>query len=845
MAGALGAWAALSHPSSPERDRWQCELLAAEDPRRRTCGLDHATRGTLPHRIECGNLTFPCNVDHANAYRARFLAGAMPCCPTPPHCHSPACAGVITQGLAANAKAWSNMPLSFIASSSIMMNHALSPKVQDTHLMMLGQPSAKTLAGSVAADSDTTLAPEAPEINQLARHLFAPEAPEPPTIGHEAAALHTIPANVAMRRAHSVPKNEPMPVFLNPLNLKAAMLLEPGYLVGARKREQLEKEAAERELELSLMRTHGEQHRTGSHDHDRGPVRKFQQAFIDFMGRLLGISRNQSRPTATDPAKRVPPRAELRAGTQPDRDSSHADPTVVLHTTAEGEASRPGKGVRPDGSLQPEALHASLRVPDNQKLTLTALPKDRPRTSSSSVTRFTPGSDEHHCSQTDAVDNFAFLTRQDVWPAYHGFGGSFEADLQKYTDLLGCKDNSTGACPYHAFDVFLDVGASTGEATESILKRHVARDFILVEANSDLVQRRLQPRWGSPDFVGQFLDAYASNGAAVRRRPDSPRPRFDVVEAAASRAAGHEIDMCVIEPAFGQGPRGQAGCLSNTTTVDAVLQSKLSPSFRSVYETAQSMLVRVSTEGMDGLVLQGMRDLLQARRGQYADGRPRYLVNVLQFEYNPALMRLVRGREGLALSEYSLRNVTKLLEQQGFETFLVGPRYLPLSHGAWDDRFEEFTGDARNNDGIRKSYPGFHSLICAWCESLGERNVTSMTSDVLAIRADSPRASYLKRGLGACAESRDFDPADSQYEHWGEIAQAPAGVQAAETPQASVIRAGSYKRGSTQRLPDTESSSSHAHVLVAADGTSSDASPEAQQRRRPRLRWDSSFALPY
>ena len=135
--------------------------------------------------------------------------------------------------------------------------------------------------------------------------------------------------------------------------------------------------------------------------------------------------------------------------------------------------------------------------------------------------------------------------------------------------------------------------------------------------------------------------------------------------------------------------------------------------------------------------------------------------------------------------------------------------------------------------------------MLAWCESLGERNVTSMTSDVLAIRADSPRASYLKRGLGACAESRDFDPADSQYEHWGEIAQAPAGVQAAETPQASVIRAGSYKRGSTQRLPDTESSSSHAHVLVAADGTSSDASPEAQQRRRPRLRWDSSFALPY
>ena len=105
------------------------------------------------------------------------------------------------------------------------------------------------------------------------------------------------------------------------------------------------------------------------------------------------------------------------------------------------------------------------------------------------------------------------------------------------------------------------------------------------------------------------------------------------------------------------------------------------------------------------------------------------------------------------MSLYSLKNVTAMLEQQGFETFLVGPRYLPLSHGAWDDRIEAFTGDPRNNDGMRKAYPGFHSLICAWCESLGQRNITSATSEILAIRSDYPRAAHMKRGLGACEQA--------------------------------------------------------------------------------------------
>ena len=505
------------------------------------------------------------------------------------------------------------------------------------------------------------------------------------------------------------------------------------------------------------------------------------------------------------------------------------------------EPSRAGKGVRSDAALQPETLRPASRVPDKHSLTLTALPEEPHH--SSSAAPLSRGSGDDQCSQRSAADKFAFLTRQDVWPVYHGFGGSFEADLQKYTDLLGCRDNSTGACPYHPFDLFLDVGASTGEATENMLKRHLARDYILVEANAELVQNRLQTRWGNRDFVSKFLSALASKGPAVRRRPDAPRPRFSIIEATASAAsrAADEVDMCVVEPAFGQGPRGQAGCLSRTTTVDAVLQSQLPQAFGGILSAAESMLVRVSTEGMDGLVLQGMQELLQTRRGQYADGRPRHLVNLIQFEYNPALWRMVRAREGLPPLLYSLKNVTAMLEQQGFETFLVGPRYLPLSHGAWDDRIEAFTGDPRNNDGMRKPYPGFHSLICAWCESLGQRNITSSTSEILAIRSDYPRAARMKRGLGACEESREFEPSDPQNEQW-----AGQGVEASRSPAesrpTSMIQASSARRQtqSLQQLPN--SASSFSHVLAASgDGSST----RQYQRRRPRLRWGASAVLPY
>ena len=694
----------------------------------------------------------------------------------------------------------------------------------------LAQPSANS-GGRGAVGGQAILAPE---INPSVRHLLAPEVPEP----RAAAPVHVL-GNVSMRRARPPPEPEPRPWFFTPISLKAALLMEPGYLVGAAKREQLAAQASERELEVDLIsrRRTGEQAMVQKRTGARGPVRKFQQAFVDFMSRILGYAPAAHSGVVGPVHGSLHEHGSLhRRG---EAGSSHT--IVVLDTTPLSEPSRSGKGARPDAALQPEMLRTTLRVPDKHSVTLTALPEEPRGPSSPALLSRSSSGGEHHCSQRSAADNFAFLTRQDVWPVYHGFGGSFEADLQKYTDLLGCRDNSTGACPYHPFDLFLDVGASTGEATENMLKRHLARDYILVEANGELVQNRLQPRWGNRDFVGKFLNALSSKGPAVRRRPDAPRPRFSIIEATASRAAD-QVDMCVVEPAFGQGPGGQAGCLSRTTTLDAVLQTKLTPAFRDIFGAAESMLVRVSTEGMDGLVLQGMQELLQTRRGQYANGQSRYLVNMIQFEYNPSLWRLVRAREGFPPSLYSLKNVTALLEQQGFETFLVGPRYLPLSHGAWDDRIEAFTGDPRNNDGMRKSYPGFHSLICAWCESLGQRNVTSATSEILAIRSNFPRATYMKRGLGACEESREFDPADPQNERGVETARppTPSSRSSAELRPTSMIQASSASP-QAQHLPNTASSSSSAHVLVDAG----DESSIGRQRRRSRLRWDSSAVLPY
>jgi hypothetical protein len=72
------------------------------------------------------------------------------------------------------------------------------------------------------------------------------------------------------------------------------------------------------------------------------------------------------------------------------------------------------------------------------------------------------------------------MKQEDTWPAYHGWGGSFELDTLKLLDVLSCKGAD---CPEHTFDLALDLGANTGYYTEKLTTRDFAKNYVLVEAH--------------------------------------------------------------------------------------------------------------------------------------------------------------------------------------------------------------------------------------------------------------------------------------------------------------------------------------------------------------------------
>jgi len=201
-----------------------------------------------------------------------------------------------------------------------------------------------------------------------------------------------------------------------------------------------------------------------------------------------------------------------------------------------------------------------------------------------------------------------------------------------------------------------------------------------------------------------------------------------------------------------------AHCTVPIASVDSLIPSKLTSTLQDNFKDASSAFIKIDTEGMDELVIRGMSSLLQEQRGTYEDGSPRYLVNFFQFEYSPLLMSLAKEREGF--HEYDLKTVTAFLESIGFESFLIGPRYLPLSNGSWHDDFRTFTEDPRNNDGKKDTYPDFAGVCGDWC---GEIEGPSFTADIFVIRSSHPKATEIKVALGACQESKDFDIKDPQY----------------------------------------------------------------------------------
>jgi FkbM family methyltransferase len=335
----------------------------------------------------------------------------------------------------------------------------------------------------------------------------------------------------------------------------------------------------------------------------------------------------------------------------------------------------------------------------------------------------------------------------DSWPAYHGWGGSFELDTLKFVDaLVICNDGEY--CPEKPFDLVFDLGANTGYYTEKLTVRNFAQNYILVEANPHTSQVLLD-RWGNLDWK----QAWFTQQVPLK---GSQFPEFEIITKPLSNHSNGVLDMCMTEESMGD---TESGCKVPIASVDDLIPAQLSPAFQDVFQKAQSAFIKIDTEGMDELVIRGMKRLLQETRGVYEDTSPRYLVNFLQFEFSPVLMKIAKEREGF--HQYDIKSVTKYLESNGFESFLIGPRFLPLSHGSWHDEFRTWTEDPNNNAGTRLNYPEFDDRVCAWCQTMDK---PSFTADVVAIRSSHPRATELKIALGACQESKDFDIRDTQYE---------------------------------------------------------------------------------
>jgi len=360
------------------------------------------------------------------------------------------------------------------------------------------------------------------------------------------------------------------------------------------------------------------------------------------------------------------------------------------------------------------------------------------------------------CTDRSPEESLRFLRRPDVWPAYHGWGGSFELDTLKLLDVLGCRDNSTGECPTTPVDIFLDLGGDTGHFTEKLTVRKFAKDYVLIRGNR-VAADVLKSRWANDTFVKTWFEEqvpqHSMLQAEVAFQPVHAAS-FEVLNYVLSNVSSGTVNLC---NTTGQSHE-ERGCSLGVSTVDNLIPHQLSPMFNHKFGSAGSAFVKVDTDGMDEFVLRGMTKLLQEQRGAYADSSPKYMVNFIQMKLSPALIKATKERNGL--SSYDARTVVKFMESMGFESFLVGPRLVPLSHGLLNDVLMKFLQDAENNAGIRTHYPQFDDRLCSGCADSTEPTVAA---DVFMIRSSHPRAVAIKHALGACKESSNFKLADNQY----------------------------------------------------------------------------------
>jgi len=353
------------------------------------------------------------------------------------------------------------------------------------------------------------------------------------------------------------------------------------------------------------------------------------------------------------------------------------------------------------------------------------------------------------CTKRDAHENFAYMTSSAVWPAYHGWGGSFDLDVQKHYDVLQKVLHEHSR--FEPFDLVIDVGANSGVITEKLTGRSFARNYILVEAYPGMKQL-FDTRLGNENWKQRWFSEQ------VPQRKGTQMPALEFLNFAVNSESKGSVDFCTNN--MWSIVNNNVPCPVDKLALDDMIPEHLSENFRGIFATAESAYVKTDVEGMDELALQGMSRLLDEQRGVYRSGSRRYLVNFMQLEYAPILAAEWKEKEGRA--NYDLKTLTMLLESKGFETFLMGPKYLPLSHGSWDDSFKQFTEDPQNSWG-GSQYPEFFTLACPGpeCPTGPLRNVVA--ADLFAIRASHPKATQIKLALGACRESQEFNLADEQY----------------------------------------------------------------------------------
>jgi hypothetical protein len=340
------------------------------------------------------------------------------------------------------------------------------------------------------------------------------------------------------------------------------------------------------------------------------------------------------------------------------------------------------------------------------------------------------------------------MTHPNVYPAYFGFGGSFDLDVYKHWDVLSflfsnCSHITGLRCEsVEPFDVAIDFGSDWGSYTEKFTARMLAQNYILADAlpiNREMFDRR----FGNITFQSLWYQEQVSGWPQGKELP-----HFAFLKHGLSNTSGEVLDMC--DDGLWHTNKGQP-CPVEVLTADAMIPGRLPLDMKEKFALAQSAYIKMDLDGMDQIAIEGMRRILSEVRGTHVDGSPRYLVNFMMLEFCSNCMVERKKKEGYA--KYDLGTQVQLLESIGFEVFIIGPRYLPISHGSWSEAFDVFTQSPESRpDGGR--YPALQKFICP----RGQCPETAfLTSDLFAMRASHPRAATIKVALGACIESTEFD----------------------------------------------------------------------------------------